>query len=166
MPTKAPQTLTFLVVASNIDYEIQLHIINYSLFDLGPDSFLPVRPPSWPGEPTHQPPFVPPSCSAQQMRLNRASINCSAAGNRMVSRFTDGISTSRTPRPLSNWLEADTVETEQEARGWSNNGMAPWPRRSTFLGIRMPTTRCQRPSAAGPQTFHWTLPRLANERLS
>ena len=37
VPTKAPQTLTFLVVASNIDYEIQLHIFDYSLFGLDPD---------------------------------------------------------------------------------------------------------------------------------
>ena len=127
VPTKAPQTLTFLVVASNIDYEIQLHIINYCLFNLDPDSFFSPRPPSWPEEPTYQPPFVPPSLSAQQMRLKRTSINHTEAGSRTLSRFTGGISTSRTPRRLSNWREADTTGMEQEAQVWSNNGMAPWP---------------------------------------
>ena len=60
--------LTFLVVASNIDYEIQLHIFDYDLFGLDPDAFFPARPQSWPGTPTYYRPFCM-NPTTQQLRL-------------------------------------------------------------------------------------------------
>ena len=119
--------LTFLVVASNIDYEIQLHIFNYELFGLDPDAFFPARPQSWPGTPTYSRPLVK-NPTTQQLRLQNTPMDWSLPSSRgpPVAR---GISPAGEPRPMSDWLTADDDETGLQAKGWNNNGMAPWPRR-------------------------------------
>ena len=123
VPTKAPQTLTFLVVASNIDYEIQLHIFDYSLFGLDPDAFFPTRPKSWPGTPKYYRPLVM-NPGTQQLRLENRATDWSLP-RRRGPPVASGISPPGVPRPMSDWLAADDDETGRQAEGWSDNGMAP-----------------------------------------
>ena len=119
MPTKEPQTLTFLVVASNIPYEMMKVILDYKTLGLDEDLFFPGRPQRWPGTPTmHRP-----------LALDSAPVHWSVP-SRKGPPVAAGITPAGDPPPMSDWLAAGDAETRSQAKGWTNNGMAPWPRRA------------------------------------
>jgi hypothetical protein len=128
VPTKEPQTLTFLVVASNIDYEIQLFIFDYETLGLDEDSFFPKRPQRWPGTPTLYRPAVE-NPTTKELKLENTPVHWSLP-SRKGPPVAAGITPVGDPPPMSDWLIADDAEASMQAKGWINNGMAPWPRRA------------------------------------